>query len=264
MASSPKARGTFAFIVLTTAIVWSLPRVGETQGGLAQQVANLEARVAALEAALDAEATARAAADTTLQNNINAEAQARQNADNQLQNNIDAEAAARQAADTLLQNQIDALEACSCTPPPPVPQQLLDFANFLTIDRSTIKGLQGPHVIVTGANFHIRNGRDEPNPSMFNGESYTANGLGNLIVGYNGPTHEAESNRTGSHNVVIGDLHTYTGSGGFVAGFRNYLAEDGTSILGGVSNMLFGALSTVLGGEGWVTDQPLTILPPIQ
>ena len=56
---------------------------------------------------IDAEATARANADTTLQNNIDAEATARANADTTLQNNIDAEATARANADTTLQNNID-------------------------------------------------------------------------------------------------------------------------------------------------------------
>ena len=48
-----------------------------------------------------------AAADTTLQNNIDAETLARANADTTLQNNIDAEALARANADTALQNSID-------------------------------------------------------------------------------------------------------------------------------------------------------------
>lgn len=50
-------------------------------------------------AALQSEASTRAAADTTLQNNIDTEASARQAADTTLQNNIDAEETARIAAD---------------------------------------------------------------------------------------------------------------------------------------------------------------------
>ncbi len=57
---------------------------------------------------LDAEAATRAAADTTLQNNIDAEAATRAAADTTLQNNIDTEAATRAAADTTLQNNINA------------------------------------------------------------------------------------------------------------------------------------------------------------
>src|SRR6266852_2978101 len=51
------------------------------------------------DSAVAAEATARAAADTTLQSNINAETAARQTADTTLQNNINSETAARIAAD---------------------------------------------------------------------------------------------------------------------------------------------------------------------
>jgi phage-related tail fiber protein len=62
--------------------------------------------------AVAAEATARIAADNTLQANIDAEAAARAAADNTLQANIAAEAAARVAADTTLQANI-AAEATS-------------------------------------------------------------------------------------------------------------------------------------------------------
>lgn len=61
-----------------------------------------------LKASIEAEATARANADTTLQNNINTEATSRSNADTTLQNNINAEATARTNADTTLQNNINA------------------------------------------------------------------------------------------------------------------------------------------------------------
>jgi len=54
------------------------------------------------------EATARAAADATLQTNINNEASARAAADTALQGNIDSEATARSDADSTLQDNIDA------------------------------------------------------------------------------------------------------------------------------------------------------------
>ncbi|WP_421925465.1 hypothetical protein [Neoaquamicrobium sediminum] len=64
---------------------------------------NINAEAAARSAAISSEATARAAADTALQNNINAEAAARSAA-------ISSEATARAAADTALQAEIDAAE----------------------------------------------------------------------------------------------------------------------------------------------------------
>ena len=41
------------------------------------------------------------------------------------------------------------------------------------------------------------------------------NGKGNLILGYN----ETPGSQTGSHNVVIGPGHSFSGHGGIVAGF---------------------------------------------
>ena len=67
---------------------------------------NIDAEAATRAAADTAEATARAAADTTLQNNINVEAATRAAADTTLQSNINAEAAARQAGDTAIRNDI--------------------------------------------------------------------------------------------------------------------------------------------------------------
>ena len=60
----------------------------------------------AAQTAVEAEASARASADTTLQGNITAEASARQTADTTLQNNITAEATARANADTTLQTSV--------------------------------------------------------------------------------------------------------------------------------------------------------------
>ena len=62
----------------------------------------------ALDQGLQAETTARQAADTTLQTNIDNEAAAREAADTTLQTNIDNEAAARKAADTVLDDKITA------------------------------------------------------------------------------------------------------------------------------------------------------------
>ncbi len=69
-----------------------------------QNIADWNAKADA--ASVTTEATARAAADTTLQNNITAEASTRSSADTALQNNITAEASTRATADTSLQNSI--------------------------------------------------------------------------------------------------------------------------------------------------------------
>ena len=60
---------------------------------------------------IDAEALARANADTTLQNNIDAEALARANADTTLQNNIDNEVARATAQEAAIRGEIAAADA---------------------------------------------------------------------------------------------------------------------------------------------------------
>lgn len=69
-----------------------------------QNIADWNAKADA--SSVTAEATARASADTTLQNNITAEASNRASADTALQNNITTEASTRANADTTLQNNI--------------------------------------------------------------------------------------------------------------------------------------------------------------
>jgi hypothetical protein len=80
---------------------------------LQTQITNNDTDITALQAAdttlqnnIDAEEAARIAADTTLQTNITAEATTRANADTTLQGNINTEEAARIAADTTLQTNI--------------------------------------------------------------------------------------------------------------------------------------------------------------
>ena len=82
--------------------VMLVPRPALAQGP-SNNLNAINARITALEAALAAEAAARAAADTTLQNNITAEFNDRVGA-------VAQEISDRQAADTTLQGQIDKLK----------------------------------------------------------------------------------------------------------------------------------------------------------
>ena len=71
------------------------------------------------------------------------------------------------------------------------------------------------------------------------------NGLGNLIVGYNEP---ADLFHTGSHNIVVGNYHTYSSFGGLVVGTRNTISGAYSSVTGGLSNTASGLFSSVSGG----------------
>ena len=152
----------------------------------------------------------------------------------QLSADLAAETAARQAADAALQAAIDAASGGT-----PVPAVLTELANYVTINPNTINGLAGPHIIFTGANLHIRNGQG--------GTYFGATGVGNLIVGYNSIVVGTET-RSGSHNVVIGDAHSYPSIGGFLAGFGNGAMGIATSVSGGSFNSAVGQMSTVSGG----------------
>jgi hypothetical protein len=73
------------------------------------------------------------------------------------------------------------------------------------------------------------------------------NGRGNLIVGYNEEL--GRRDRGGSHNVVIGPQHGYSGSGGLVSGFANVVSNEAATVVGGFGNEASGVSSTVCGGQ---------------
>lgn len=91
----------------------------------------------------------------------------------------------------------------------------------------------------TGVNVQIVNGM---------GATETTNGYGNLVVGYNkGPT--GTSLRKGSHNVVVGDEHSYQSYGGLVSGYKNTISGKWANATGGGRNVASGDFSSVCGGQ---------------
>jgi len=102
--------------------------------------------------------------------------------------------------------------------------------------------IDGQDLVSEGCNVHIRNGE---------GDTTVVNGLGNLLVGYDESddgTHGAVDEKTGSHNLVVGNRHTYTSSGGFVAGSNNAVTAPGASVAGGYHNAAIAASTSVVGG----------------
>ena len=55
--------------------------------------------------------------------------------------------------------------------------------------------------------------------------------------------------RTGSHNLVIGDQHSFTSYGGLVAGSHNAITAPSASITAGASNSASGPGASVTGGQ---------------
>jgi len=89
-----------------------------------------------------------------------------------------------------------------------------------------------------GCNIHVRNGF---------GNTDSLNGFGNLIIGYNEDV-GTPSDRTGSHNLVVGPLHTYSSYGGFVADIDNSVTGTNASVSGGARNEASADASSVSGG----------------
>ena len=90
------------------------------------------------------------------------------------------------------------------------------------------------------------------NLQVVNGSGSTdglADGLGNLIVGYNKLQSGALNDRTGSHNVIVGDEHNYTRFGGLSVGKRNSILGAWSSVTGGRGNLAETYYAVVSGGS---------------
>lgn len=89
-------------------------------------------------------------------------------------------------------------------------------------------------VVISGANVYIQSGSGATNDDTGAGPCNPCVGKGNLIIGYNEGA--AGMARTGSHNLVVGTLHSYTGYGGLVAGSFNTISGQFASVTGGRLN----------------------------
>lgn len=128
-----------------------------------------------------------------------------------------------------------------------------------------------PRALLTGINLQIVNGL---------GSTETANGLGNLIVGYDlaraggdpicsdgaydvGQSNDvaqalceyfqatwALSHKSGSHYVIIGDYNNYSQYAGLVVGAANTSNRGYASVSGGTNNTATGYFASVSGGYG--------------
>jgi hypothetical protein len=98
----------------------------------------------------------------------------------------------------------------------------------------------GADIIISGANLNIVNGA---------GNTQTANGLGNLILGYNEPRGGGADFRTGSHNLVIGQQSNYTSFGGIIGGYQNQISGPFAHVLTGYRNGALNFYACVVTGE---------------
>ena len=101
-------------------------------------------------------------------------------------------------------------------------------------------------VRITGANLFVQSGSG----STDDGGSLT--GLGNVVVGYDAGG--VGGSKIGSHNLVLGDSHSYTSYGGMVAGQDNEIGGPGATVVGGTGNVAQGDQSVVVGGDSNLAD----------
>jgi hypothetical protein len=118
-------------------------------------------------------------------------------------------------------------------------QRVSALERTLTHVRSVTGEAGRPEVVIAGANLRIVNNLHS---------TATANGLGNLIVGYNEPRNDGDNRRTGSHNVVVGAGHNFSSFGGLVVGRQNDIAEAFAAVSGGFDNTASGPSAAVSGG----------------
>ncbi len=170
------------------------------------------------------------------------------------------------------QSQIAALKAQIATLQKHLSQvndsQVMALDQYLTVD--TTSDPRGPLVQLSGVNVQLVNGENHTD---------SANGLGNLIIGYdeadtsgvyrctvgtdsNGnPTTASTcgsgsvggiwepSFKTGSHYLIVGSGNNYSGYGGVVMGYENTSNGDFASVTGGFQNTASGYGSSVSGGR---------------
>jgi hypothetical protein len=99
----------------------------------------------------------------------------------------------------------------------------------------------GADIVISGANLHIANGL---------GSTQTNNGLGNLVIGYNEPRGGGQDVRTGSHNLVFGQLNNYSSFASVITGFNNQATAFYAFCATGRDNIPSGNYASVTGGQG--------------
>lgn len=96
------------------------------------------------------------------------------------------------------------------------------------------------NLIVESCNLIVRDG---------SGSTASTTGLGNLIIGYD--TDESlNKDKSGTHNLVVGDEHEYSSYGGLVAGRANSAHGPYASVTGGRNNVAGHDYASVSGGNG--------------
>ena len=147
-----------------------------------------------------------------------------------------------------------------------VDPMLVELAKYVKVDPAVRNGVPGPHVIFHHANVHVQSGSGiMPEYDIVNGtivaRQAALNGLGNLIVGYNDVPVPQGFVTSGSHNIVVGQAHTFTSLGGVIYGNNNTISGPYATVLGGRQNHALAPTSSVLGGFNTTVNTPEETYP---
>ncbi|MBZ0252107.1 MAG: hypothetical protein K8I02_02095, partial [Candidatus Methylomirabilis sp.] len=118
---------------------------------------------------------------------------------------------------------------------------LEDKTRFLVVEEDALNGMNGPHLIVRGANLHVQSGSgcsSDGDPGAACAPTGVYSGLGNLIVGY--AENYSDFARDGSHNLVVGVDNGFAAYGGLVAGATNIVSAPAASAVGGIGGVASG------------------------
>lgn len=144
----------------------------------------------------------------------------------------------------MMQAQITALQSQVATLEDQVVPELSQYVEF--IDSSST-------LAFTGVNVQIKSGAF----------STVANGKGNLIIGQNRFDEELGSPaREGSHNLIVGDFHSYNGTNNIVSGLGNGVLGDFGAVIAGSGNAISGTSSAIVGGKSntiFVSDRSVIL-----
>jgi hypothetical protein len=175
-----------------------------------------------------------------------------------LQSTVSDQADTIAALQATVSDQADTITALQAT----VSDQAGEVSSLQTLLEGVSRGddAQGRDTLLfAGMNLQVVNGT---------GTTYgEPNGVGNLLVGYDAerPSWEGGSDKSGSHYLVVGDAHNFTGASGILAGYantasgdwasvtgglRNEASADHASVSGGIDNIASGEFSSVTAGEG--------------
>lgn len=126
----------------------------------------------------------------------------------------------------------------------PTPEELEDAIEELENRLAAVSVRPDGDIEISGVDLEIRDGSGS---TACGGQ---CNGKGNLIVGYDqdGNVPRGADARSGSHNVVLGDGHRWTGHSGLVVGYENNL-EAANAIALGHENTVIAPRAAVLGGK---------------